>query len=99
VKLDCSDIDAAGIKEIGASEFAGLYSDDSDAGNKPGGTVPFTSEPSSVAVFFGTASGQHDIEFKGKSKTTYKKYGKDEDGDPLEELFLQSVTLTGALTP
>ena len=98
VKITCSDIAAAGISEIAASDYIGLYSDDSELGNKPSGSVRFSDEPKAAAVTFGPAAGEQGILLEGMSKTTRKKYGS-EAAETLEELFLQSVNLSGKADP
>lgn len=106
VTLSVSDILSAGVAEIAASSYLGLYQDLSDAGNRPSGTVklgvadrsgdiPFPVEPVAFQVGFGSATGESAANGTGTSTTTHKKFGRDEEGNPLEEFDLQSATLKG----
>lgn len=94
VTLSVSNIEAAGLSEIGATQYIGLYVDESDLGNKPSGSAKFVDEPIDVSVSFGSASGVQTAFAKGTSATAYKKYGSDAAGT-LEEFFLESAKIIG----
>jgi hypothetical protein len=93
VTLAVTDGEQAGLGEIGAQNFVGLYTDESDLGNKPSGSVKFDGQFLDVMVNFGSATGERMAIGKGVSKTTNKRFGR---GDEAENLPLQSVTLAGA---
>lgn len=99
VTVSISDVVLAEMNEIGASEFLGLYMDESENGNKPSGSAKFSDAPIEVSVTFGSAQGTHTALAKGTSTTSHKKYGRDEEGFPLEELDVNSVKLTGKADP
>lgn len=95
VTLKVSDIAAAGLPEIAASNYVGLYEDVSPNGSHPSGSVKFADDPYDVSVNFGTLTGARVAYADGKSTTKYQKFGSDAAGT-LEEFLLQSVTVMGA---
>ncbi len=94
VTVTCTDIVAAGVSEIAASTYIGLYQDTTTAVNKPSGKAPIPPDEISVRVTFGTATGSNLAVASGTSSTSFKKFGSDAAGT-LEELFVQSVKLSG----
>lgn len=94
VKVACSNIVSAGLAEIAAGDYIGLYVDESELGNKPSGRAVFSDEPNAASVTFGSAAGEQGVLLKGVSKTAYKKFGSEAQGT-LEDFFLQAVSLSG----
>jgi hypothetical protein len=97
VTLKCSDVEGAEQLEIGASNYIGLYVDESDEGTKPSGSLAFTDE-AICSVEFGTSTGSRSVVLKGTSSTAYKKFGSENAGT-LEEFFLEKVVLKGTTGP
>jgi hypothetical protein len=86
ITVTCTDIEAAGVYDVAASDYIGL----ADAGT----TVSFTGDTIDVLVTFGSASGARRVFLKGESSTVTKKFGS-EAAENYEELDLIDVNLKG----
>lgn len=98
VSISVMDIVAAGVGEIAASNYIGLYVDNSENGNHPSGSAKFANEPVAVAVTFGSAVGAQTALARGTSTTAFRRYGSENAGT-LEEFPVESVKLTGKADP
>ncbi len=86
VTVTCSDVVAAGVADIAATDYAGI----ADAGT----SVSFAGDALDVSIFFGDASGTRRAFLKGVSKTVTRKLGSDAAGT-YEELDVVDVNVKG----
>ena len=86
ITVTCTDIAAAGVGDIAASNYVGTAD--------PGTSVTFVDDESDVTVNFGDATGNRRIFLDGITKTVTQHFGSVSAGT-FEEFDLSNVTLTG----
>jgi len=96
VKLEASDTSDLEIGEVGATDFIGLYVDDSEEGTSPSGSVNFQADQMDLFVMLGGAEGSRITLLSGVSSTKLKVFGR---GDNREEFLLEKVEMTGVAGP
>ena len=84
-----------GASGVAATDFIGLYVDESPEGTKPSGSKKFE-ESRNCTVSFAGLTGNRTVILKGTSTTKAKKFGK---GDEAEVIELESVKLKGSTGP
>jgi len=87
VTLVISDVEAAGVSDIAATDYTGAA--------EPGEKVAIVDDPIDVSVEFGTATGTRTVFLDGIAKVTTKGYGA-ETSDDYEEFDLTEVNVKGA---